>query len=94
MGVVVNNGIVLLDYIKVKVQQEDNRVDAITQACKTRLRPIMIGMITTVISLLPLMISGGALWAPMATSIIFGMLLSSVLTLIVIPCGYLLLVKE
>lgn len=94
MGVVVNNGIVLLDYIKVKVQQEDNRLDAITQACKTRLRPIMIGMITTVISLLPLMISGGALWAPMATSIIFGMLLSSVLTLIVIPCGYLLLVKE
>ena len=94
MGVVVNNGIVLLDYIKVLVEQEDNRIEAITQACKTRLRPIMIGMITTVISLLPLMLSGGALWAPMATSIIFGMLLSSVLTLIVIPCGYVLMVKE
>lgn len=88
MGVVVNNGIVLLDYIKLLVKDYDDTKEAIVEACKTRLRPIMIGMVTTVISLLPLAQSGGMLWAPMATSIIAGMLISSVLTLIVIPCAY------
>ncbi len=90
MGVVVNNGIVLLDYIKILLAQTPNSspLDTIVQACRIRLRPIMIGMITTVISLLPLMLSGGALWAPLATSIIFGMLISSLLTLLAIPCCY------
>lgn len=88
MGVVVNNGIVLLDYIKLLIADYDDPKEAIVEACKTRLRPIMIGMITTVISLAPLAVSGGMLWAPMAVSIIFGMLISSVLTLLVIPCCY------
>lgn len=90
MGVVVNNGIVLLDYIKLLVKGYDDPKEAIVEGCKTRLRPIMIGMVTTVISLIPLAVSGGMLWAPMATAIIFGMLISSVLTLIVIPCAYLI----
>ncbi len=105
MGVVVNNGIVLLDYMKIRLAQYSqgsssidsagagdapvlSPLEIIVQACSIRLRPIMIGMITTVISLLPLMLSGGALWAPLATSIVFGMLLSSLLTLLVIPCCY------
>lgn len=91
MGVVVNNGIVLLDYIGLMVEEYKDPRDAITDACKTRLRPIMIGMITTVISLISLAVTGGDLWAPMANAIIFGILLSSVLTLIVIPCAYLVL---
>jgi multidrug efflux pump subunit AcrB len=44
--------------------------------------------VTTVISLIPLGLSGGSLWAPLAYSIIFGMLFSSVLTMIVIPVAY------
>ena len=88
MGVVVNNGIVLLDYIKVLLPQSENVKEAIVQACETRMRPIIIGMVTTVFSLLPLMTSGGPLWAPMATAVIFGMILSTVLTMIVIPCSY------
>ncbi len=88
MGVVVNNGIVLLDYINTLIKDYDNPVDAIVEACKTRLRPIMIGMITTVISLIPLALTGGLLWAPLATSIVYGMLLSSVLTMFVIPSAY------
>lgn len=91
MGVVVNNGIVLLDYIKLLVTQYDDIKEGIVEACKTRLRPIIIGMITTVISLIPLATSGGLLWGPMATSIIFGMLVSSALTLFVIPCTFLLI---
>lgn len=94
MGVVVNNGIVLLDYIGIQINQFDDPKEAVTYACKTRLRPIMIGMVTTVISLLPLMISGGDLWAPLATAIVFGMLLSSVLTMFVVPAGYMLLHKN
>lgn len=88
MGVVVNNGIVLLDYIKILMEKYDDEMEAIIEACKTRLRPIIIGMITTVISLLPMIKTGGDLWAPMATSIVFGMLVSSVLTMYVIPCAY------
>ena len=88
MGVVVNNGIVLLDYINTLIKEYDNPIEAITEACKTRLRPIMIGMITTVISLIPLALTGGLLWAPLATSIVYGMLLSSILTMFVIPSAY------
>ena len=94
MGVVVNNGIVLLDYIRLMANEYDDLREAIIESCKTRIRPIMIGMITTVISLIPLAISGGDLWAPMANSIIFGMLISSVLTLFVIPCCYLIIEKQ
>ncbi|MGN1008195.1 MAG: efflux RND transporter permease subunit, partial [Butyricicoccus sp.] len=91
MGVVVNNGIVLLDYIGLQLPQFDDPLEAIVDACKTRLRPIMIGMITTVISLLPLMLSGGDLWAPLAASVVYGMLFSSVLTMLFIPAAFLLL---
>ncbi len=94
MGVVVNNGIVLLDYINTLIKEYDNPVDAIVEACKTRLRPIMIGMITTVISLIPLALTGGLLWAPLATSIVYGMLLSSVLTMFVIPSAYYVLAAK
>ncbi|QEK13290.1 efflux RND transporter permease subunit [Crassaminicella thermophila] len=94
MGVVVNNGIVLLDYIKLLQKEYETLSEAIIEACATRIRPIMIGMITTVISLIPLGITGGLLWAPMAYSIIFGMLVSSLLTLYVIPCAYLIVEGE
>lgn len=94
MGVVVNNGIVLLDYIKLLSKEHETLKEAIIEACATRMRPIMIGMITTVISLIPLGLSGGLLWAPMAYSIIFGMMVSSALTLYVIPAAYLIVEGE
>lgn len=94
MGVVVNNGIVLLDYIKLLRKESDNLTEAIIEACVTRIRPIMIGMITTVISLIPLGITGGSLWAPMAYSIMFGMIISSMLTLFVIPIAFFIVEGE
>lgn len=90
MGVVVNNGIVLLDYIKLLQKSGKTLVESVEEGSKTRLRPIMIGMITTVISLFPLMMSGGPLWQPLAASLNFGMVVSTVLTLIVIPSAYVL----
>lgn len=91
MGVVVNNGIVILDYINMLVDQRDSVYDAVVEASVTRLRPIMVGMITTVISLVPLVATGGPLWAPMASAILYGMLISSLLTMLVIPCTYYIL---
>jgi multidrug efflux pump subunit AcrB len=88
MGVVVNNGIVLLDYIKILYGEGAELLQAVVEGCLTRMRPIIIGMVTTVISLIPLGLSGGSLWAPLAYSIIFGMLVSSVLTMIVIPVAF------
>lgn len=94
MGVVVNNGIVLLDYIKIVAKENEDLKEAIVEACKTRMRPIIIGMVTTIISLIPLARSGGELWAPMANAINFGMLVSSVSTLFVIPCAYFMIEKR
>jgi multidrug efflux pump subunit AcrB len=94
MGVVVNNGIVLLDYIKLLRNESESLKAAIIEACATRIRPIMIGMVTTVISLIPLGLTGGSLWAPMAYSIIFGMIISSILTLIIIPVAFLIVEGE
>lgn len=88
MGIVVNNGIVLLDYIGILVKENSDVLSAIKEACVTRLRPIMIGMVTTVIGLVPMGIAGGSLWAPLAYAIIFGLLISSILTMLVIPAAY------
>lgn len=96
MGVVVNNGIVLLDYIKLLQKEGKTLFEAVEEGSVTRLRPIMIGMLTTVISLLSMMFSGGPLWQPLAAALNFGMVISTVLTLIVIPSAYVLVehIKE
>lgn len=93
MGVVVNNGIVLLDYIKQLQREGKSLMEAIVEGSVVRFRPIMIGMLTTVISLLPMMYSGGPLWQPLAAALNFGMIVSTVLTLIVIPAAYMLVEK-
>lgn len=94
MGVVVNNGIVILDYIDLLYNKTGQLKEAVTEASVTRLRPIMVGMITTVISLIPMVVTGGSLWAPMASAIMFGMLVSSALTMLVIPCAYYVLERN
>lgn len=88
MGIVVNNGIVLLDFINVLRKRGLDTEAAVIEASTARLRPIMIGMVTTVIGLVPMGLRGGTLWAPLAYTIIFGLLVSSVLTMLVIPSGY------
>ncbi len=88
MGIVVNNGIVLLDYISILAREGHTVLEAIKEASVTRLRPIMIGMVTTVIGLVPMGLAGGTLWAPLAYSIIFGLLVSSILTMLVIPASF------
>ena len=90
-GIVVNNAIVLVDYINHLRRQGMEIVQAIVQAGKVRLRPILMTTATTVLGLLPMAIGmgdGAEIRTPMAITVIVGLIFSTVLTLVVIPTIY------
>jgi HAE1 family hydrophobic/amphiphilic exporter-1 len=90
-GIVVNNAIVLVDYINQLRDRGMKKIDAIITAGKVRLRPIMMTTSTTVLGLLPMAIGmgdGAEIRTPMAITVIIGLLTSTLLTLIVIPTVY------
>lgn len=90
-GIVVNNGIVLIDYINILRNEGKERTEAITIAGPVRLRPILMTTLTTVLGLIPLALGigeGAELQAPMATVVIGGLVLSTVLTLVFVPVLY------
>jgi len=89
-GIVVNNAIVMIDYINTRREFED-RETAILKAGPIRLRPIMMTTLTTVLGLLPLGLGigeGAESQQPMAVVVIAGLLFSTVLTLLIIPAIY------
>ena len=88
-GIVINNAIVLLECIKLEMD-ENGLVpqQAIVVAAQRRLRPILLTTATTVLGLIPLWINGGAMWEPMAIAIIFGLLFATLLTLCIVPVLY------
>ena len=88
-GIVINNAIVLLDRIKIEINENNlEPKDAIVQASQKRMRPILLTTITTISSLLPLWFGGGPLWEPMTIAIIFGLLIATILTLGIVPVLY------
>jgi HAE1 family hydrophobic/amphiphilic exporter-1 len=90
-GIVVNNAIVLVDYINTLRGREMSRDEAIVTAGSVRLRPILMTTATTVLGLLPLALGfgdGAEIRSPMAIAVISGLLTSTALTLIVIPTIY------
>ncbi len=90
-GIVVNNAIVLIDYINQMRKSGMAKLEAIKEAGKVRLRPIMMTTLTTVLGLLPLALGlgeGAEVRAPMAITVIGGLLVSTMLTLVVIPVVY------
>ena len=91
-GIVVNNAIVLVDYINYLRREEGVETkEAIVRAGCRRLRPILMTTLTTVLALLPLALGygeGAEIRAPMAIAVIGGLLSSTVLTLIIIPVLY------
>jgi HAE1 family hydrophobic/amphiphilic exporter-1 len=97
IGVVVNNGIVLVDYINQLRAQGLNRSEAIIQAGKARLRPILMTTGTTVLGLVPLCVvttqigGSGPPYFPMARAIVGGLVFSTVVTLVIIPTIYVML---
>ncbi|MCR4648535.1 MAG: efflux RND transporter permease subunit [Lachnospiraceae bacterium] len=90
-GIIVNNGIVMVDFINQLRREGVSKKDAIVEAAKARLRPILMTTLTTVISMttLALGIGGGsAMMQPMAIVMIGGLIYGTILTLIVVPCLY------
>ncbi len=93
-GVVVNNGIVLIDVLKTRREQGMNLVEASIEAGQSRLRPILMTTLTTVLGMVPLAFEvgdGSEMWAPMARAVIGGMTVSTLLTLVVVPVLYVIL---
>lgn len=88
-GIVINNAIVLIDRIKIEKEEFNrNDQDSIVYAALQRMRPILLTTFTTSFGLIPLWISGGLMWQPMAIGIIFGLLFATVLTLLFVPILY------
>ena len=93
-GIVVNNGIVLIDYINTLRKQGMERREAIETAGPIRLRPILMTSLTTILGLIPITLGigeGAELMAPMGSVVISGLILSTVLTLVVVPVMYTIL---
>ncbi|MYL34256.1 MMPL family transporter [Pontibacillus yanchengensis] len=90
-GIVVNNAIVLVDYINIVRSKGSDRYEAILEAGPSRLRPILMTTLTTVLGMIPLALGlgqGAEAQQPMAITIIFGLTVSSFFTLILIPVVY------
>jgi len=93
-GIVINNAIVLVDRIEIEENElKRSPQDAIIAACLQRFRPIVLATFTTVLGLVPLYLGGGAMWEPMAVTIMVGLLFGTVITLLFIPAFYSVLYK-
>lgn len=93
-GVVVNNGIVLIDVLKKRREEGMDLTLAAMEAGRSRLRPILMMTSTTVLGMVPLAVEAGdgaEMWSPMGRAVIGGMLLSTLLTLVVVPVVYVML---
>jgi len=91
VGIVVNNGIVLVDVINQLRDRGMELYEAILQGGKLRMRPVLMTALTTIFGMLPLALGlgeSGENWAPMARSVIGGLMVSTILTLIVVPVIY------
>jgi HAE1 family hydrophobic/amphiphilic exporter-1 len=93
-GIVVNNAIILVDYTNRLRREGMAKIDALKQAGRVRLRPILMTTATTVLGLLPMALGlgeGSELRSPMALTVIGGLITSTALTLLIIPAVYSLL---
>jgi len=90
-GIVVNNGIILVDHINVLKKREENLFRIVIQAAHDRLRPVIMTTATTVMGLLPMALDrseGANLWNPLAITVIGGLLFATPLTLLLVPAIY------
>ena len=96
IGVVVNNAIVLIDYIQLLQQRGMDVISSVILAGQRRLRPVLITTLTTAGGMLPLAMTKGEgeqLWGPMGKTALGGLLVSSVVTLLLIPTIYIIMQK-
>lgn len=91
IGIVVKNGIVLIDYISLCRERGQAVINSVVTAGRSRLRPVIMTTATTVLGMVPMAIStgqGSEMWRPMAIAVIGGLSISTILTLILIPVLY------
>ncbi len=91
IGIVVKNGIVLVDYINLLVAKGYSLKQAVVAGGRSRLRPVLMTSLTTILAMLPMIIlkgSGSEMWRPMGVAVFGGLTFSTVVTLILIPTIY------
>lgn len=91
-GIVVNNSIVLIDYIRLREEEGEDRITAIATACPLRVRPVLMTTLTTILGLIPMALGiggeGSEMMIPMAVVMISGLAISTIVTLFVSPVLY------
>lgn len=93
-GMVVKNAIVLVDYINLMRDRGYSIDEAIVESGKSRLRPVLMTALTTILGMLPLALStgeGSEIWSPMGISVIGGLIFSTIITMVIVPVFYRLL---
>lgn len=91
VGIVVKNGIVLVDYINLNRGRGMGVIQSVVNGGKSRLRPVLMTTLTTILGMLPLALSsseGSEMWKPMAITVIGGLTISTLFTLIIVPTVY------
>ena len=93
IGIVVNNGIVMVDTMNTRLQEGMSIADAAARGAADRLRPILTTSVTTIVGLIPLAI-GSPMYRPLCFAIMFGLVSSTILSLFIIPALYTLLTRK
>ena len=96
-GIVVNNGIVLIEYMNQLRIEGKELVEAVWEATRIRTRPVLMTSVTTIVAMLPLSLGigeGSELLAPLAITVMGGLFSSTILTLLVLPCLYILVTRH
>ena len=91
IGIVVKNGIVLVDYTNLMRDRDMRLYDAIVVSGKSRLRPVLMTAMTTILGMLPLALStgeGAEIWSPMGITVIGGLVFSTIVTMVIVPVMY------
>ncbi|MGD6843460.1 efflux RND transporter permease subunit [Bacillus infantis] len=88
-GIVVRNSVVLIEFMEQGLREGMAIKDAVVEAGRVRLRPILLTALTSIVALIPVAVSGDALFTPLAITIISGILFSVILTVIIVPMLYL-----
>lgn len=97
IGIVVKNAIVLVDYINLMRERGMELYEAVALSGRSRLRPVLMTSLTTMLGMLPLAMSvgeGSEIWSPMGISVIGGLLFSTFVTLVIVPVVYVIFARK
>jgi HAE1 family hydrophobic/amphiphilic exporter-1 len=97
VGIVVKNAIVLVDYINLMRERGLELREAIVVSGKSRLRPVLMTSLTTILAMLPLAMSRGSgseIWSPMGIAVIGGLIFSTMVTMLLIPVVYHMMLRK